>query len=61
MPFAGLMLILGTVFGIISSIVVYGWDWRRVTIENNQIKRINIELVRTLKEERAKRVIEEQE
>ncbi len=61
MPFAGLMLILGAVFGIISSIIVYGWDWRQVTIENNQIKRINLELVKMLKEERAKSASEEQE
>lgn len=60
MPPAGLMLILGAVLGIISSIIVYAWDWRRMCLEMNQIKRVNYELVKMIKEERTKREKEEE-
>lgn len=53
MPTCGLMLILGAIFGIISSIVVYTYDWTRLIKENQEIKELNAELVEMVRMERA--------
>lgn len=55
MPTPGFTLILGAVFGIISSLIIYAWDWKRMNFEMDELKRINQELVKMIKEERAMR------
>ena len=55
MPFAGFTMILGAVFGIVSSVIIYAWDWKRMNVEMNQVKQINKDLVQIIKEERAMR------
>ena len=55
MPFAGFTMILGAVFGIVSSVIIYVWDWKRMNFEMDEVKQINKDLVQIIKEERAMR------
>lgn len=54
MPTPGFTMILGAVFGIVSSVIIYAWDWKRMNFEMNEVKQINQELVKMIKEERNK-------
>lgn len=53
MPCEGFMLILGAIFGIISAVIIYAFDWIHLNSEIDEMKRINSELLTLLKEERA--------
>lgn len=51
-------LVLGAVFGIISSVVVYGYDWRQMSVKVERLQERNARLAKSLSDERAARELE---
>ena len=51
-------LVLGAVFGIISAVIVYGYDWHHMTKEVERLQKRNARLLKLLHDERAAHELE---